>query len=182
MAIGGAAAAAALVAVLVLYQGASPDSEPTGAVGPEPQDTSSNTGQMVVGPELQEGDAERYLINTECELIYGFTYGVYPNDEAIPGIKIAELLAKYPDEFAQWKQIMDDPVQREAFFNQPIEADFGNVLVTAMMKETSVNPDLREIALLLTDPNGRAKLAEDFAKYDCQNYFDSRAASKTVTP
>lgn len=131
---------------------------------------SADMSEEVQGPS----EGKTYRINTECELIYGLSYGVYPNDQKIAGVEIQTMMEKYPEEFEDWEKILEDPEQRTAFFNQPLDEEFGNVLVTAMMKEISINPDLKDIALLITDPNGREKLADDFEEFGCQRYFDSR--------
>lgn len=159
--IGGGVAAAVVVAVLILYQGGLPEN-----TVPVPSDVQ----QIPNAPE-----AELYRINTECELIYGLTYGVYPDGQKIPGMRVDDLMAEYPQEFAPWKDILEDEEKRSAFFSQQIPEDFGKVLVVAMMKESAINPDLIGIASLITDPQGRMKLGEEFENYSCQKYFDDRS-------
>ncbi|CDI05519.1 hypothetical protein [Candidatus Nitrosotenuis uzonensis] len=155
---GGGAAAAIIIAVLALYM-TSPEEMVYVPLEQNPQDTN----------------VEDYKINTECELIYGLTYGVYPDGQNIPGMRIDDLVTKYPQEFAPWKDIMEDEEKRSAFFNQQIPQDFGKVLVVAMMKESAINPELVEIASLITDPQGRMKLGQEFENYGCQQYFDERS-------
>jgi len=170
MGIGAGIAAAAIIVILTLSQGTALDLPAT----PE-QSTQELIVPQESTPDIQ-GPIENnaYRINTECELIYSLAYGVYPDDQKIPGVEINTLIEKYPDEFAEWEQILEDPDQRTEFFNQPLGEEFGNVLVTAMMKEISINPELKDIAILIVQPNGRAQLAEDFEVYSCQQYFDTR--------
>lgn len=126
------------------------------------QDTHPESGHQV------------YRINTDCELIYGLSYGVYPSDERLPEFRITDLVEKYPQEFAPWKDIMEDAVKRDDFFSRPLPGDFGEILVVAMMKETSINPGLKDTAMIIADPQGRLKLAEEYEEHGCGPYFESR--------
>lgn len=117
---------------------------------------------------------QTYRINTECELIYGLASGSYPNGEKLPALKILDLVDKYP-EFDPWETILKDNQTRAEFFKQPLSDDFSDVLVGAVMSESSINPELEEIASLVADPQGRAKLQQAFQEFDCKAYFDERA-------
>ncbi|MEW6043760.1 MAG: hypothetical protein AB1608_05810 [Thermoproteota archaeon] len=156
----GIAAAAIIAAVLVTYQ-VMPESE-----------------APVKADEMQEISdepltAQTYKINTECELIYGFAFGVYPDNQKIQPIVLAELIKKYPD-FEPWKNILDNNETRKAFLSEPLPREFSDVLVTSIMTESSINPVLKDIAMHITDPQGTQKLQGEYEKYGCKAYFDSR--------
>jgi hypothetical protein len=127
----------------------------------------------VVEKQTQE-QLQTYRINTECELIYGLASGNYPNGEKLPALKILDLVDKYP-EFDPWESVLRDNQTRAEFFKQPLSEDFSNVLVDAVMSESSINPELEEIASLVADPQGRAKLQQAFQEFNCKSYFDERA-------
>ena len=127
-------------------------------------------------PVIQEHSPfSAYKINTECELIYGFASGKYPDDQKIPPIKTSEIFTKYPDDFAPWKQILENNDTRVEFFKKPLPANFTDALVTVIMKETSINPDLKSIVSLIADPQGKAKLQGAYEQYNCKPYFDQRS-------
>ncbi len=132
-----------------------------------------NTGEKQDIPPKPEV-LQTYKINTECELIYGLSYGVYPDNQKIPPIAISELVEKYP-ELGPWKDTLSNNETRKAFFSQPLSPEFSSVLVTSIMDDASINPDLKDVAMILTDPQGIQKLREDFEKYECKSYFDSRS-------
>jgi hypothetical protein len=136
-------------------------------------DTLTNTPIRQTAEHGMNVSADVYKINTDCELIYGLSYGTYPDGEKLPALKIVDLIEEYPQEFAPWKETLEDPVKSTAFFSQPLPSDFGSVLVTAMMEESSINPDLKDTAMLIVDPNGKQKVAEKFEEFNCQPYFDS---------
>ena len=115
-----------------------------------------------------------YRINTECQLIYGISYGLYPNDEKLPEIKIDNLIASYPEEFKAWNEILQNSDDRAEFFKKPLPDEFRVVLTTALMKESSINPKLEQTALIVTDTQGTAKLQQAFQEFECQKYFDER--------
>jgi hypothetical protein len=127
----------------------------------------------VIEKQTQE-QIQTYRINTECELIYGLASGSYPNGEKLPALKILDLVDKYP-EFDPWETILRDNQTRTEFFKQPLSEDFSDVLVGAVMSESSINPELEEIASLVADPQGRAKLQQVFQEFNCKAYFDERA-------
>jgi hypothetical protein len=167
--IAGCAAAVAVIVFVVANQGVFNNVPVT--------NESEKPMNATIGPQTQEitqGPLQTYRINTECELIYGFSSGVYPDGGKMSTIKIADLVQKYPDEFLPWKNILEDNETRTTFLKHRFSEDFSNVVVSAVMKELSINPDLKSIAMLITDPEGNAKLREAFDKYDCQEYFDSR--------
>lgn len=159
--IGGSIAAAAIIAVLIFYQGTSSVQVPI-STG-EKQDVPTESKVL-----------QTYKINTECELIYGLSYGVYPDNQKIPPIIISELVEKYPD-LGPWKDTLSNNETRKAFFSKPLPPEFSSILVTSVMDDASINPNLKDVAMILTDPQGIQKLREDFQKYECQPYFDSRA-------
>lgn len=138
-------------------------------------DAADNSSQ---GQSIREAaknvEPQAYRITTDCELVYALSYGVYPNDEKLPEFKMMDLIAKYPQEFAPWREIMEDPTQRDDFFSKPLPSDFGEVLVVAMMIETSISPSLKETAMIIVDPLGKLKMTEEFEEHSCQPYFDSR--------
>jgi hypothetical protein len=140
---------------------------------PAINDTLTNTPMRQPAESGTDVGAGMYRINTDCELIYGLSYGTYPDGEKLPALKIVDLIEEYPQEFAPWKETLEDPVKSTAFFSQPLPGDFGSVLVTAMMEESSINPDLKDTAMLIVDPNGKQKVAEKFVEFNCQPYFDS---------
>jgi hypothetical protein len=103
----------------------------------------------VVEKQTQE-QIRTYRINTEC------------------------VVDKYP-EFGPWEAILRDNQTRAEFFKQPLSEDFSDVLVGAVMSESSINPELDDIASLVADPQGRAKLQQAFQEFNCKAYFDERA-------
>lgn len=154
-------AAAIIVAVVAIHFGST-------------QSAPDITGKMQ-GPVFQKSDVvESYKVNTECELIYGIAYGVYPDGEKLPGVKIDSLLANYPEEFKPWKEILQNQDNRTAFFKKPLTDEFRGVLTTALMKETSINPKLEQVAMIVTEGDGKAKLQQAFQDFQCQKYFDDR--------
>ena len=156
-------AAAIIVAVVATHFGSS-----------TVQQAQSPDTTKMQGPTPQGEVAGTYKVNTECELIYGIAYGVYPDGEKLPGMKIDNMLAKYPDEFKPWKEILQNPDNTTAFFKKPLSDEFRGVLTTAIMKEASINPKLEQIAIIVTGANGKAKLQEAFQEFQCQKYFDER--------
>ena len=118
---------------------------------------------------------QTYRINTECELIYGFASGKYPDGEKLPQIKIADLLVNYPDEFGPWKTTLENNETRAEFFKQPLSTEFSDVLTVAIMKESSIKPELKPIAGLITDPQGKTKMQQAYQQYNCKSYFDEKA-------
>jgi hypothetical protein len=129
----------------------------------------------VQGPSLisQGNDISgTYKINTECQLIYGISQGLYPDGEKLPEIKIDSLLASYPEEFKAWSEILQNPDDRVEFFKKPLPDEFRVVLTTALMKESSINPTLEQTALIISDMQGTEKLQQAFQEFECQKYFD----------
>lgn len=163
--VGGCAVAAILLIVVASGQLNMPEIAPT--------QMTEETNIPVVEKQTQE-QIQTYRINTECELIYGLASGNYPNGEKLPALKILDLVDEYP-EFDPWETILRDNQTREEFFKQPLSEDFSDVLVGAVMSESSINPELDEIASLVADPQGRTKLQQAFQEFDCKAYFDERA-------
>lgn len=121
-----------------------------------------------------ESTSQTYRINTTCELLFAVVTAQYPNGEAMPRFDTKYLLEKYPDEFKQWKDVLEDPEKRKAFAaNVPDE--FNQVLVPTMMKESSINPDLKSTAMLITDPQASLKLKQVYDENNCQEFFSSHS-------
>lgn len=118
--------------------------------------------------------SKTYRINTECQLIYGISYGLYPDDKELPEITIDGLIASYPEEFKAWNEILQNLDDRAEFFKKPMPDEFRVVLTTVLMKESSINPKLEQTALIVTDVQGTAKLQQAFQEFECQKYFDER--------
>lgn len=155
----GAVAAAVIAAVLVVY-------------------VLNSQNLPSVLPNLQkqkkiEPVASAYKINTECELIYSLAYGVYPDNQKIPPVVLEDLVKKH-QEFAPWKEILENDTSRKSFFSAKLPDDFNEVFISAIMEDSSINPQLKDIAMLLTDPEGSIKLKSQYEKYNCKSYFDSR--------
>ena len=166
-------AAAMIIAVVAVYFS-------SGNLGQqitrEPTLDNTNSTSKIQSPIFQQKNdaAGTYKMNTECELVYGIAYGVYPDGGKLPGVKIDSLLANYPEEFKPWKEILQNTDNRTAFFKKPLSDEFRGVLTTALMKETSINPKLQQIAMIVTGGNGKAKLQQAFQEFQCQKYFDER--------
>lgn len=143
-----------------------------------PITVSSTPAQQDAGsiPIIAGQEAQAYRINTQCEILFAITKGQYPNGEVMPRIQISYLLEKYPDEFKPWKDILEDPEKRKAFA-QNVPDEFNQVLVPAMMKESSINPDLESTAMLITDPMGKPKIKQLYDENGCQAFFDERQGS-----
>jgi hypothetical protein len=122
----------------------------------------------------KQSSLHTYKINTECELIYGFVTGKYPDDENLQKISLEQLLQEYPQEFAPWQTILKNEEARIQFFNQPLPAEFSDVLVITMMEKSSIKPELKPIAELILDPQGQTKLQQDYEQFSCQSYFDEK--------
>lgn len=170
--IGGGSAAAVLLTVVVLGQMGFYDNA---EILPESQETLTlpSEQQIPVSPEEQP-TLQTYRIDTECELIYGLATGQYPNGERLPRIQLDELVKEYPEEFAPWQEILENNETRKQFLNQPMTKEFGNVLIDALMEESSIEPSLKPIASLALDPQGQAKLQQAYQQYNCKPYFDQR--------
>ncbi len=170
-----AGVAAAIVIGLAAYaitnqDAVKPDLTP---VDTAPDNTAQDVTSEILGPSLAKSDGT-YRISTECELIYAIAYGQYPDGEKLPDVKIEALLANYPEEFKPWKEILQNQDNRTAFFAKPLPDEFRNVLTPALMKETSISPELEEIAKIVSDGQGNEKLQQAFQEFDCKAYFDER--------
>ncbi|MGQ0638067.1 MAG: hypothetical protein ACT4N1_01715 [Nitrososphaerota archaeon] len=121
-------------------------------------------------------DAQAYRINTQCEMVFAMVKGQYPNGEEMPRVQISYLLEKYPDEFKQWKEILEDPQKRTEFVKD-VPDEFNQALIPIMMKESLINPDLESTAMLLTDPMRQSKLNQIYDENSCQEFFDKRQNS-----
>ena len=165
--IAGAAAAAIVIGVLMTT---------TGLFNPNamPQEAPEAPAVPVTPNDQRSEPIGAYRINTECEMIYAFVAGKFPDGEKMTTLKIDNLISKYPKEFAPWAQIFANNDTKSEFLKQPFPEDFSNVLVTAVMNEFSINPSLKPIVMLITDPQGNSKLQQAFDQYGCQDYFDNK--------
>ena len=118
--------------------------------------------------------SQTYKINTQCEMLFAIATAKYPNGEAMPRFNTTSLLEKYPDEFKQWKEILVDPEKRKVFA-QNVPDDFNQVLIPVLMKESSINPDLKPTAMLITDPQAKSKLKQIYDENNCQEFFSDRS-------
>ena len=125
----------------------------------------------ITGQEVQA-----YRINTQCEMLFAMVKGQYPNGEQMPTLEISYLLEKYPDEFKPWKEILQDPEKKKEFAKN-VPDEFNQALIPAMMKESSINPDLESTAMLIRDPMGQTKMKQVYDENDCQAFFDKRQVS-----
>lgn len=125
---------------------------------------------------LSDQDSQTYRINTQCEMVFAMTEGRYPNGESMPRIEMKDLVEKYPDEFKEWKAILDDPVKRQEFV-QDIPREFNEALIPIMMKEALINPELEPTAMLLIDAQASEKIKQIFTENNCQEFFDTRQTS-----
>ncbi|MGI0041083.1 MAG: hypothetical protein ACRD94_03865 [Nitrosopumilaceae archaeon] len=118
--------------------------------------------------------SQTYKINTQCEMLFAITTSMYPNGEAVPRFNTTSLLEKYPDEFKEWKEILADPEKRKVFA-QNVPDEFNQVLIPVLMKESSINPDLKSTAMLITDPQANSKLKQIYDENSCQEFFSSHS-------
>lgn len=173
--IGGGAAAAVILAVVAAQTGFYEDTEAD--ILPESQDipvTPTDQQQIPIIPE-EDPSLQIYRIDTECELIYGLATGQYPNGDSLPRIELENLLEEYPQEFSPWKDVLENNETKKEFLSKPMTDEFGNVLIDALMEETSIKPELKPIAALAMDPQGREKLQQAYQQFNCKPYFDQRA-------
>ena len=118
--------------------------------------------------------SQTYKINTQCEMLFAITTSKYPNGEAIPRFSTTSLLEKYPNEFKEWKEILADPEKRKVFA-QNVPDEFNQALIPVLMKESSINPDLKPTAMLITDPQANSKLKQIYNENNCQEFFSSHS-------
>ena len=135
-------------------------------------DNVQNATSEMLGPSTPE--VITYKINTECELIYAIAYGQYPDGEELPDVKVEVLLANYPEEFKPWKESLQDIGNRTEFFAKPLSDEFRDMFTPVIMKEASINPELEQIARIVSDGQGKEKLQQAFQEFGCQKYFDDR--------
>ena len=127
-----------------------------------------------IGPQTLGNIEIAYKINTVCELLYGFSTGEYPNGEKMSTLKMAELIKKYPDEFAPWKATLENNETATEFFGHRLTDDFVDVLTDITMKESSINPDLKPIMRSAFTLQKNQIMLETFEQYDCQSYYDTK--------
>ena len=128
-------------------------------------------------PELVGEQAiplQAYRINTQCELLYSMSYAVYPNGENLQHITLSGIVNKYPDDYEQWSEILSDDEKRMAFFENGLPQEFASVFASSVMKEYSMNPELKSTVILITDTQREAKLQQVFDDNNCQEYNDGR--------
>jgi hypothetical protein len=139
----------------------------------ESSDMSSQ--KIIESIDISEPPASQiYKINTQCEMLFAITTSRYPNGEAIPRFNTTSLLEEYPDEFKEWKEILADPEKRKVFA-QNVPDEFNQVLIPVLMKESSINPDLKPTAMLITDPQANLKLKQIYDENICQEFFSSHS-------
>lgn len=165
-----AGVAAAVVMVFAAYAISGQDAARQDLAPEDVQDITSE----ILGPVPAETADGTYRINTECELVYAIAYGQYPDGEKLPDVKIETLLANYPEEFEPWKEVLQNPDNRTEFFSKPLPDEFRSVLTPALMKETSISPELEQIARIVSDGQGNEKLKQAFQEFECQQYFDEK--------
>jgi hypothetical protein len=130
--------------------------------------------EAIIGPQTLGNIEIAYKINTVCELLYGFSTGEYPNGEKMSTLKMAELIKKYPDEFAPWKATLENNETATEFFGHRLPDDFVDVLTDITMKESSINPDLKPIMRSAFTLQKNQIMLETFEQYDCQSYYDTK--------
>lgn len=149
------------------------------------KDTSSNTPQEVKLPTPITNEANQpqtYRINTQCEAVYGMVKSKYPDGEQIPRLQMDNLVEKYPDELKPWKETLQDPQKRKAFVDAGVPPEFNQVLVPIMMKEFSINPELKSTVMLITEPQAGAKLKQIYDENGCKEFFAQRDNMTNPTP
>jgi len=140
---------------------------------------SNNSLQNIPMPESMKDDGLTYKINTQCEMMFGMLRATYPDGTPLPRLDIKSLLEKYPEEFKDWKVILEDPEKsKELAQNDP--EGFNRILIPILMKESSITPDLESTAMFLVDPARSTKLKQVFEINNCQEFFDSH--NNTSTP
>jgi hypothetical protein len=140
-----------------------------------PDNVQNATSEMLgPSPIPEENIAGTYKINTECELIYAIAYGLYPDGEELPDVKVEVLLANYPEEFKPWKEALQTPENRTEFFAKPLSDEFRDMFTPIIMKEASISPELEQIARIVSDGQGKEKLQQAFQEFGCQKYFDDQ--------
>lgn len=122
-----------------------------------------------------ESISDKYKINTECEMIYGLSKGIYPDGTRLPHITISNLIAKYPEALAPWKGILEDNQSRTEFFKKPPTPEFIDAMTSSIMNYSSINPGLKPIVALMLESNGKQKLQQDYLAYGCKPYFEQRS-------
>lgn len=138
--------------------------------------TPSNTLQNMHIPESMNDDGQTYKINTQCEMLFGMLRATYPDGTSLPRLEMKALIEKYPEEFKEWKATLEDP-EKAKVFAKNIPEEFDQVLIPTMMKESSINPDLKSTAMLLMDPERSVKLKQIFDINNCQEFFDSHSST-----
>ena len=123
---------------------------------------------------LKTPASQTYKINTQCEMLFAITTSTYPNGEAIPRFNTTSLVEKYPDEFKEWKETLADPEKRKVFV-QNVPDEFNQVLIPVLMKESSINPELKPTAMLITEPQANLKLKQIYDENNCQEFFSSHS-------
>lgn len=113
--------------------------------------------------------ATTYKINTQCEIVYALARGKYPDGKNITPFDITYILNKYPDEFKEWKEILQDPEKKKIFATQGNVTKFNQLLIPILMKEYQINPNLTSTAMLMADPEPDLQKVYDENK--CKEYF-----------
>ena len=114
-------------------------------------EAQSNSLQSIAKSESIKGEDQTYKINTQCEILFALTQGKYSDGTSLPRGDIKTLIEKYPEEFKEWKATLEDP-EKAKEFSKNVPDKFNEVLIPILMKEASMNPDLKSTAMLLMDP------------------------------
>lgn len=120
-----------------------------------------------------------YQINTQCELLYSMTHGVYPNDTPLEKLNVVTLSEKYPEEFSPWQDIISDDTKLKAFAESGLSPEFMDVFSNSVMKEYSINPSLHETVTMALKPGGSPELKNVFDNENCAPYFEDRLSKNT---
>ena len=144
---------------------------------PSPEDIKLST------PITGEGtQPQTYRINTQCEAVYAMVKSKYPDGEQIPRLQMDDLLVKYPDELKPWKETLKDPEKRKVFVNAGVPPEFNQALVPIMMKEYSINPELKPTVMLITEPQAGAKIKQIYDDNGCKEFFAQRGNVTSPSP
>jgi hypothetical protein len=181
IAIGGAAAAVAVIVGVLSMTGVFVDADDTSIqdelTEPMPQEISPQE-KTPVGPqtsENQQPQLQEFRINESCELLYAMTVGEYPNGERLQSLSITGIVAKYQNDFQPWLEIFMDEEKTREFVTQGFSPEFLQLFSLAVMQEYAINPELQPLVYAALDPNsGDAQINTLFNEDGCTEYFTLR--------
>jgi len=166
-----AAIAAAVIISVIAYVSlnTSNTSEPT-SITPKPIDS------IPVNPEPNTHStlSSDYKINTQCELLYAMTNGVYPDDTSLERLNVVSLAQKYPNEYAPWKDIISDSSKLKAFADSGFSPEFYTTFSNSVLKEYSINPVLQDTVIIALKPGGSSEIKTIYDNENCESYFLDR--------